>query len=109
MIEAIIIHPIFAVLTGWIAWNVLLFSMEKDKFDAEQKEFPLLAYVERTWDNWLVSFVFIPVLLYIGYKGLSLNPFDEHPIAWTDLYYLFSGFAPELVKYLINRWKNKSK
>lgn len=105
--EEIFIHPLFAVLAGWFAWNVLMFSIEKDTFDKEKKIFPIGEYILYTWDNWLRSLVFIPVLLFAGYKNLDLNPLVATEVGWNDLYFLCSGFAPELVIYAWNKWKSK--
>lgn len=108
LLETIFTHPLFAVFAGWAAWNVLIFSLEKDKFDKEKKVFPIVEYIGYTYDNWLRSLVFIPVLLYIGYKGLGLNPLVGGELKWNDIFYLCSGFAPELVIYLYKKWKSKT-
>lgn len=107
LFEYIFTHPLFAVFAGWFAWNVLMFRIEKDKFDKDKKIFPIGEYVMYTWDNWLASLVFIPVLLFAGYKGLNMNPFADHSVEWSDLFYLCSGFAPEFVLFLYDKWKNK--
>lgn len=97
-------------LAAWLAWNVIIFRIEKDKFDDEDKEFPIKTYARKTYDNWLASLFMIPVLLFMGYKGLGLNPmgvFGSEEIGWNDTYYLGAGFFTEAVIYAIKKWKAK--
>lgn len=94
-----------AALLGWIAFNVILLSIYKDENEAT---FNLKTYASEYWDNWAGSFVLIPVLLYIGYKGLDLGVVDLGQGAkWSDLYYLFSGFAFEALKVMYKKWLKK--
>lgn len=95
-----------AALAGWIAWNIIMLSVYKDK---NEKTFNIKAYAEEYWDNWLASLVMIPVLLYVGYKGLGFGAIDMEHLHWSDVYYVCSGFAVELVKEAWDRYKNKQK
>lgn len=95
---------LFAALAGWLAWNVVLFSIYKD---ANENSFNAKSYVKENYDNWLASLVMIPVLLYIGHSQLSIDV-DGQNIEWTDLYYLASGFAVEAVKVAWKKWKSKN-
>jgi hypothetical protein len=51
----------------------------------------------------------IPVLLYIGYKGLGIEgaflSIDVEKLEWSDLYYLGSGFFTEAVIFGIKKYK----
>lgn len=98
---------IYVSLLGWLAYNVFMFSMAKDKYDNSNTKFPLRQYVAKVWDNWLASFIVVPILLWVGYRQLDIisNPLDEHAarIAWNDLYYLASGFATEFIMNLIKK------
>lgn len=96
-----------AALFGWLAFNFILFRMEKDTYDSANKAFPLGAYVQKTWDNWIASLVIIPALLYVGYNKLDFGIIGEHPIAWSDLYYLGSGIITELLIKAISKWRNQ--
>jgi len=99
---------------GWLAFNFALFSMEKDEYDEKDQEFPISKYIKKHWDNWLGSLFVIPLILYIGYKQLSLNPLspiDFEQAHWSDLYYMSAGFAFEFLKVSINKikkWKNEN-
>lgn len=107
--DHIIIHPAFAALAGWLAFNLMLFRIEKDQADDHGKLFDLPGYVSRTWDNWLVSLIFIPVILYIGYKQLDIGMIDATHVTWSDLYYLGAGVLPEFCIVTWKKWKAKNK
>lgn len=95
-------------IAGWLLWNAIAFRIEKDNYDDQEKEFPLRLYVYRSWDNWITSLFMIPVLLFLGYKGLNLNPlavFGTEEIGWNDTYYLGAGFFTEVVMYAVKKWK----
>lgn len=95
-------------LVGWLAWNFLLFMMEKDKYDDQEKDFPFTEYRKKNWDNWLASLFMVPILLYFGYKGLGLDVLgvvDVSHLKWTDAYYPASGFFTEFIITLIKRVK----
>lgn len=102
------ITPISAALFGWLAFNVILFRVAKDEYDDQDKTFPIKKYFSYVWDNWLASLVMIPVLLYIGGRGLGIT-FDGNNLAWNDAYYPASGFITELVIVAWKKWKNKNK
>jgi len=99
----------YVTILGWLAYNVIMFSIEKDKYDSTHTTFPFRQYIGEYWDNWLASLIMAPVLLWLGYKQLDIisDPLSEHAstIRWTDLYYLASGFATEFVINLIKRIK----
>jgi hypothetical protein len=97
-------------IIGWLAWNVIVFRIEKDKYDDKGEHFPFSKYFSETWDNWLASLFMIPILLYLGYKGLGINAFgiiDIEHLNWSDAYYLGSGFFTEAAIYAIKKMKTK--
>lgn len=97
-------------LAGWFLWNMVAFRIEKDPYDDRGEKFPFREYVSRVWDNWLASLVMIPVLLFLGYRGLDLNPmavFGTEKIGWQDTYYLGAGFFTEALMYAIKKWRAK--
>ena len=99
---------IFITLAGWLAWNTIIFRIDKDKYDDRNEAFPLKQYVLQSYDNWLASLFMIPVLLYMGYKGLGFNVFSGigmDKLEWSDAYYLGSGFFTEAVIFAIKKWK----
>lgn len=97
-------------LMGWLAWNVLLFVIEKDGYDDQEKEFPFKAYVKKRWDNWLASLVLVPVLLWLGSVGLGLNIFSPlETLEWSDTYYLLSGCASEMAITGIKKYMAKQR
>ncbi len=102
-------HPITATVFGWAFFNVLLFRIDKDIFDSEKKQFPIKEYIGYTWDNWLSSLFGIPLLIFIGAKGLSLPFTSDGSLQWSELYYLCSGFLTEFCIVSWKKWKEKNK
>lgn len=100
---------VYISIWAWLAYNFIIFQLEKDGYDAEHAKFPFATYCRETWDNWVGSGLMIPLLLWIGYRQLNIidNPLLEHPtsIAWSDLYYLFSGVVTEVVIKRIKEWR----
>ena len=108
--ETIITHPFFATFFGWLAFNILLFSIDKDTFDDQKRVFPIKEYIGYTWDNWLRSLLMIPVILFVGAKALNLNPLADgnSDLACNDAYYVGVGFITELVIVTWKKWKAKN-
>lgn len=106
--EHFFVNPFFAALFGWLAFNVILFRIEKDKSDDTEINFSIKHYANKTWDNWLASLVCVPIVLYIGYSKLSIGMIDAENPQWNDLYYLGAGFLPELIIVLWKKWKAKN-
>jgi hypothetical protein len=105
---------VLLALLGWLAWNFGLFSIEKDKADDEGKPFSVKHYTQKYWDNWLLSLLFVPILVIIGIKGLGFAAIpigDFKDLKWNDLYYLGSGFFSEFLKISIvklwRKWNTK--
>jgi len=97
---------ILLTVLGWLAWNIGLFSFEKDKADDKGEVFDVRKYVRCYWDNWLFSAIFIPILIIVGIKQLGLEalPIDDAAhMKWNDLYYLGAGCAAEAAKYFTQR------
>lgn len=97
---------------GWLGWNIIIFRIDKDQNDDQKIPFPFKQYALQSYDNWLSSLVMIPVLLYIGDKGLNLPGsifgFD-HDLQWQDLYYLGAGFFTEVIIWAIKKYKASRK
>lgn len=95
-------------LVGWLGWNIVIFRIDKDQHDDQKIDFPLKQYFLQSWDNWLSSLIMVPVLLYIGDRGLhlpgSIFGFDGD-MAWSDLYYLGAGFFTEAIIWAIKKYK----
>lgn len=106
--EHIIIQPFYAAIFGWLAFNVILFRIEKDKSDDAGADFSVKLYAAKAWDNWLASLVCVPIVLYLGYKQLNIGMIDVDDPSWSDLYYLAAGFLPELIIVAWKKWKAKN-
>lgn len=104
---------ILICLAGWVAWNVIIFRIDKDQYDEKGISFPLKQYALQSYDNWLASLGMIPILLYIGWKGLGIPgaflAIDIDKLEWSDLYYVLSGFITEAVIFAIKKIKASRK
>lgn len=101
---------ILIAFVGWLAYNFLVFSMQKDTYDDQGKALLVSEYARKYWDNWLASLFMVPILLYFGYKGLGLDVFgalDLEHLQWSDAYYPAAGFLTELVISAIKKFKTK--
>lgn len=99
-------------LIGWLGWNIIIFRIDKDRYDDIGNEFPLRQYFLQSWDNWLASLIMVPVLLYVGDRGLNLPGsvfgFDKD-MAWSDIYYLGAGFFTEAIIWAIKKYQASKK
>lgn len=98
---------LFGTLIGWLAFNALMWKLKKNKHDKKHEPFPFKQYARETVDEWIVSLIFVPLILWVGYRSLALNPFatglDVAHADWSDLYYLCAGFAPELAVNVLTK------
>lgn len=102
-LQSLLSNPIFAALAGWLAFNVLMLSMDKDD---NESTFAIKSYIKEHWDNWAASFFMIPILLFIGYNKLDIK-IDATNLQWNNLYYPCAGFATEALKMAYKKWKAK--
>ena len=93
-------NPFGAAIAGWFAFNLIALSLYKDD---NEKTFSLAPYAGEHWDNWLASLFLIPVLIFIGAKGLAIE-IDEKHLEWNDLYYVCSGFFTEALKMAYKKY-----
>lgn len=99
---------ILITIAAWLAWNVIIFRIDKDQYDDKGETFPLHQYALQSWDNWLASLVMIPIILWMGYQGLGFNVLSSvgiDKLEWSDAYYLGSGFFTEALIFAIKKWK----
>lgn len=102
---------IVLTLLGWLAWNGFEFNMKKNVADDKDEAFPIGKYVDKKWDDWLMTLIVAALLLVIGHMGLGLDLLrvidSEHPAKWSDLYYAGSGVFYEALKFAYEKWKGK--
>lgn len=101
--EALLLNHYFMAFYGWFAYNFLMLSIEKDKYDLEEKDMPYLAYTKKTWDNWVINLIFtLPFAAY----GPDFVPLTETGLELSDGMYFLSPIA---VQKLIQIIKNANK
>lgn len=107
-LESLLASNAFGAFIGWLVFNVIMWRIEKNKYDKLHERFPWGKYAGETYDEWLTSIVCVPLILWIGYRSLSLNPLaqglDVANLDWNDLYYLCAGFAPELIIKIFSKF-----
>lgn len=99
MMEKLIEISVALLLTGsgFAVWTAAALSMEKDKYDDEEKDFPLASYWKKNWDNILFTGLVAILLLVIGLSGISLTglPVEDElgdvTESWHPIYYIVSG------------------
>lgn len=107
-------------LLGWFLWNVAELELERRSLDEDgnpQTNFSLSDFVRKKKFLWIGNLACCPLLLWIGFKGLSLDPLAPiigAKLGWNDLYLLGAGAAFEFIifflvwlKKLVNRMKAK--
>jgi len=69
----------------------------------------LRAYARTHWETWVGSVACIALLLWVGYRQVSLDPFEVvvgTKLSWSDLYLLGSGFAWDAIIFAFKKGRN---
>lgn len=95
---------------GSLVYNVILFSRAKDNCDKEGIEFPYKKYFKMNWDNWLVTALFAPILVWYLADIVGLvNHWFNWSLPVLEVYYLGAGVLVELAMFGISKllgWKD---
>ena len=59
-------HPYFIALYGWIFFNIILLGLAKDKQDNAKLKFKIASWWKSYWDNILVTFFAIPIIVWFS-------------------------------------------
>lgn len=90
---------------GSIIYNVVLFSIAKNKCDKEDIEFPYGKYLKQNWDNWAVTLLCAPILVwYLDDIVALINFLFTHfninvQLPMLEVYYLGAGVLSELILF----------
>lgn len=90
-------------ILGWLLWNWAEFTMAKADMDDDgnpNTNLSVREYANSHYPTWIGSLLCIPLLLWIGYRNLSIDPLAsivgvESSIGWNDLYLVGAGAAWE--------------
>ena len=100
----------FISIIGWALWNWAEFEIKKRELDEdgdEKTNYTFKDYTDKKWSSWIGSFLCIAVLMWVGHRQLSLDPFASlvgtHSLGWNDLYLLMSGAVWEIVLFAIKK------
>jgi hypothetical protein len=99
---------------GWFLWNWINFNIEKSELDDDgddKTNLSLHEYKNRHWPNWIGSLMCVPLLLWVGSRQLSLDPFASVigmpgvGLGWNDVYLIGSGALYEILIFAVKRIK----
>lgn len=92
---------------GVIVFNWLAYMFTKDGYDDTRKKFRPKAYALRRWDNWVWSFLFIPIVVVYA-KEIFYYFMQAYEKDWTfyDVVYLGAGALSEFVYYLFKKLRS---
>jgi hypothetical protein len=104
----------FISIVGWFLWNWAQLTMEKKMLDEDgnpQTNFTFKDYINKQYTYWVGSLICVPVLLWIGYRNLNIDPLAsligiDAKIGWHDAYLLGSGAAFEAVIFIVSVIRN---
>ena len=97
-------HLLLAVY-GWLVWNVLIFSLAKDKNDERGKRFNFKAYFVKHWDNMLVTAIITPVLvLFAPTLWMYLMGFVDKSYAFSDVAYMGVGVFVTFIYWIVRKF-----
>ena len=102
--EEISQNPWFLGFLGWFAYNIIIFSTDKDIADEENRRFPIIVYVRKQWDNWLSTAILTFVWIIAGAEIVGASGHGT----WSNIMYLASPiFFQKIYGLLKTLRKNK--
>ena len=98
-------NPWFLGFLGWFALNIVQFRMDKDIHDDADEKFPVLLYMRKKWDNWLVTAVltFIWIIAAPQIVGVAGDG-----AIWDNMMYLGSPIFVQKVYEFIKKYKKNN-
>lgn len=85
-------------LFGWLGFNVLIFYMEKNKADDEDRHFNYQHFVDTHWDNWAVTLLFsVPIVYYGPHIHEAIMNLTGWDIKWHNMFYAGPGIFVEIL------------
>lgn len=101
----------FLAFFGSFLWNFFVFQKAKDKVDATNLDFPYKDYLKKNWDNWFITTMVAPVLVWFLPDIIAtLNSSFGSSIVLYKLYYLGAGVLVEVMYVgfaVLMKWKAK--
>jgi len=95
---------------GSLVDNYILFVIAKNNCDQAGKEFEYVKYFKMNWDNWILTFLLAPVLVwYLPDIVALVNTHLSTELQEYKIFYLGAGPLTELVLFGIFRLMNWKK
>ncbi len=89
---------------GVLGYNWLHFMWTKDGYDESRKRFSFKRYTIRTWDNWVWTILFIPIVaIYAEQIFYYFMKAYEKNWEFNDAVYLGGGLLSGFVYYIIKK------
>lgn len=95
---------------GFLIYTVVMFVMEKDEYDDKDQHFSVKKYLNKNWDNWLLSIILVPIIATKA-QDIWAGAMEMAGKEWNfyDIYYLGVGAVVEALYTGIKWIKNKRK
>ena len=91
-------------LFGVFLYNWLAFTIEKDKFDKDNKPFEFRDYSSKRWDNWIWSLLCVPLIVVYGEQlWYYVMEYFEKDWKFLDVLYLTAGVVAEGLYWLLKK------
>ena len=92
-------------LYGWFFFNIVLLGFSKDKDDEQKKSFNIKVWWQYHWDNLLVSFFAIPIIVFFSVDiwKLVVNNWIGKDWDYNELSLLGAVPLMQLIYFLIRK------
>ncbi len=98
-------NPWFWAIFGVLLYNYLVFNIAKDEVDNTSKSFSYKRYVKTHWDNWIWSFILVPVIVIFGHQLFYyLMQWQGWDWQFYDVFYLSAGVLAEGLYYVLKKF-----
>lgn len=101
----------YGTILGWLVWNLVELTLRQRELSEDgdnSTNFNIVEFAKQKYLQWITSLLVGFMLLWIGAKNLNLDPLAPltgHALGWSDLYYLGSGAAFELIVFIVIKIK----
>lgn len=94
----------FIAFYGLLAYNIIEWSVKKDRYDNVNKKLNFKKYALDHYDNWIVTLMLMPVIVWFGPDLLNLiNQMLRKEFQWTDAMYLGVGGLAQAINIALRR------
>jgi len=89
---------------GVMVYNYLMFVFAKDETDGTRKKFNWKGHVGDRWDNWIFSFMMVPIIVIYGEQlWYYLMQWQKWDWKFYDVVFLGSGALAEGIYFVFKK------